>query len=140
MLKFKEKFKSFACIGDTIRLPLSQYVDLVATIQHDEDSSPRDYDCYSDHEISRWDNQEWGYCGIVLTAEINYLAASTASIDITSIWSVELNIGDNNDHATECANDLLNDTDVNLLLESIAESLNDAAKSCPSFQLSNTGE
>ena len=62
----KTKFDSYVCAGDSIQWEKDGFT-VTATIEHDADASPDDCECYSPEDIKRWRDDEWFYCGLVLS-------------------------------------------------------------------------
>lgn len=50
---FTNTFNSYACENDSISCNIGKYT-FTATIVHDSDSNPNDFECYSKDDISRW--------------------------------------------------------------------------------------
>lgn len=99
---FTAQFDKYACVNDSITCTIGKYT-FKATIEHDLDSSPNDCDCYSESDIARWKNDEWFYCGIVLSCEYNGVALECNE----SLWRIDTNFGEDNNYLTEVANELL---------------------------------
>lgn len=95
------KFNTCVCIGDTIAWSCEGY-DFVARLEHDYDTKPTDSECYDD-DIQRWKNDEWFYCGLILSVSRNGVQLSDHA---ASLWGIECNFGDNNDHLSEMALEL----------------------------------
>ena len=117
---FKEKFDTYACIGDTISTS-SKGFTITARIEFDDNYKIDDDDCHNldqkvtgcdDEQFTRllanrkaWFDDEWFYCGIVLSVSKNEIELVKYA---ASLWGIECNYPDgNNDHLTEAANDLL---------------------------------
>lgn len=98
---FKDNFKECALIGDSITCNIKD-VTYTATLHHDRESRPEDSECYSESQIKRFYDDEWHYCGIVISAERN----GWVKENLASLWGIELNLGDNS-YLLEVANDLL---------------------------------
>ena len=69
---------------DSKILPSQDGFDLRAHTEYDSDSSPLDSDCYTPKQVSAFNQGDWTYVGIIVTA-------SRAGIDLgsASIWSIE---------------------------------------------------
>lgn len=102
---FTTQFREFVCVGDTVQC-IVDGVMYTATVHHDADSHPSDFDCYSAHQIARFDNEEWFFCGIVLSAEDDN---GWTNDHIDSLWGVECNIANDNSYLLDVANELLAD-------------------------------
>lgn len=103
-MKFTQNFDKYVCVGDTISADITDKIRLVATVRHDSHSSPSDCDCYSDAAIKRWENEEWFYCGIVLSVQSH---DGTIYEELDSLWGIEANFGEDNAYLMEVANDLI---------------------------------
>ena len=99
------KFDSYACFGEARSVVVGQFT-VRAVIEHDQDSSPDEYDCYSDEDKARWRNDDWHFCGIVL-----HVSCGGVVIDdhAASLWGIELNLLDQNDYLSDVADELLPD-------------------------------
>ena len=96
------KFYSFVCVGDCISWSAEGF-DFVATIEHDEDSHVDDSECYTLEDVERWKNDEWFYCGLIVSVWRNgYQIEKHAA----SLWGIECNFGENNDYLSEVAQEL----------------------------------
>ena len=62
------KFNKHPCPGDSITWRNGGFT-LVARIEFDDATKPREFDGYSEEDIKRWEADEWCYVGIVVTAE-----------------------------------------------------------------------
>ena len=103
-MNFKEKFPSFACVGDTIHTSVNGF-DVTARIEFDGDSRVDDADCYDYASESAWQNGDWFYCGIVLSVSRKGVLIDEHA---ASVWGVEANFpGGNNSYLTDVANELL---------------------------------
>lgn len=102
-MQFSQKFKTYSCAEDSIRLEHSSGITFVATLEHDTDTRPTDFDCYTPEQIRDWKNDEWRYVGIVVTALFEGI-----EIDTESTWGCECNLNGNNDGLNEVANEDLN--------------------------------
>jgi hypothetical protein len=91
----------YVCIGDFVRWMHAGY-EMRATIRHDEDTKPTDFDCYSDDQVEAWTRDEWSFVGVVVTA-------SKAEIELgsASLWGVDCNFpGSDNSYLAQVAADL----------------------------------
>lgn len=105
------QFAKYACIGDSITWQFEGF-DITARIKFDDDTRPDQFDCYSEDEVKRWENNEWFYCGIVLSVSKNGIPIDG---DAVSLWGVDCNFSDTSnaylsevvqemeDEAVECA-------------------------------------
>ena len=104
--EFKDKFKNYACEGDTISVTIAGVV-YTARIEND--------DCYSidDEQFAKlleareaYFRGEWFYCGIIISATLEN--SPIFEYDLDSLWGIEVNYPDsNNDYLTQVANDML---------------------------------
>lgn len=109
------KFSSYACIGDTVERELPGGVYLRARIEPDYDSRPDDFECYTDDEIQRWRDDEWSYCGVVVSVHVG---EKTVDNHAGSLWGIELNFSDDgNSYLDEVADELADEVDVLGILE-----------------------
>jgi hypothetical protein len=95
-------FDKFTCIGDSRRVTVDGF-EFVATVLSDSDSSPDDYDCYSDEDKRAWRNDEWRFVGV-------HVSAHKADVELAeaSVWGVACNFPgtDNGCYLCEVAADL----------------------------------
>ena len=81
------QFDRFVCAGDTITWAHKGF-DICARVEYDSGTRPEDSDCYSKKQIDAWKNDEWFYCGIVLSVEFNGVELSDHA---ASLWGIECN-------------------------------------------------
>jgi hypothetical protein len=94
------KFHKYACVGDSIAWTVEGF-DIVASIEHDYDTRPTDFDCYDAEQVKAWEFDQWFFCGVVLSVSRNGVDLSDHA---ASLWGVECNLGTDNDYLTEvCA-------------------------------------
>lgn len=86
------KVNAYVCPGDTIKYSHGGY-DFVVEIATDSYSQPSDSECYSDEDIRKWKNDQWFYVGIVFTVYKNGIQISD---NLSSLWGIEANFGENN--------------------------------------------
>lgn len=86
MRKFP-KFDSYACVGDYIEWEKDGF-DIRATIEFDHDTKPTDFDCYTPIKIKQWKNDEWFFCGIVLSVSKNGVEIEDHA---ASLWGIDCN-------------------------------------------------
>lgn len=96
------QFDSFVCEGDTIGWSCEGF-DFVARIVHDHDTKPSDSECYTPEDITRWENDEWFYCGVVLSVSRNGVSLSDHA---ASLWGMDCNYGNDNKYLAEVAQEL----------------------------------
>lgn len=103
-----DKFKEFVCIGDTITWSVNdsetgKTIDITAQIVPDPDTNIDDFDCYSPHQVSRWKNDEWFFCGIVLVVSVERIELDEHA---ASCYGLEANISkQGNAYLTSVAKD-----------------------------------
>lgn len=109
------KFPKYACVGDTVERELPGGVYLRARIEHDDYTRPEDSDCYTGEDVQRWRDDEWSYCGIVVSVHVG---TDTIDDHAASLWGIELNFSDDgNSYLDEVADELCDQVDVLLILE-----------------------
>lgn len=119
-LSFTESFPQYACFEDYIETKHGLFT-LRATLKYDIDYHINYDDVHNpDQEVTgcdekqqarlmqareAWFNNEWCYCGVVLSAEYNGVPVSD---HYASLWAIEMNYPDtDNSHLLEVANELL---------------------------------
>lgn len=125
-MKFDRKFSQYACVGDTITADVTDQMQLVATLVYDDQCQPTDFDYYEEADIERWKNDEWHFVGIVLSIQSHDGMLHTR---LDSLWGNEANLGDNNDHLTDVANELIDERDIVDALRNIYEPVTRAIES-----------
>ena len=126
MEKFTEQFKNYACEGDTISVESCGF-DVTARIVRDEDAHINEYE-WPDDSIkaqASWWNDEWFYCGIVLSVSYRGLMLDEHA---ASLWGIECNFDPavGNDYLRVVANELLP--------EAITRGREQLDKACTYFQ------
>jgi len=97
------QFAKYVCIGDTIEWT-HQGFDFVARVAQDYDTKPADFDCYGPEDVTRWKNDEWFYCGIVLSV---YFKGIELSDHAASLWGIDCNFSDtSNAYLSEVAQEI----------------------------------
>jgi len=135
-MTFTEKFGSFVCLGDSLTCEVDG-VTVTARIAHDEtpDAPDQRQDGFwpslypndagfigagngwrdrfdaaqakAEAVMAAWENDEWFYCGIILSASIDGLDLADHA---ASLWGIEANYPDSeNAYLTEVANELLSE-------------------------------
>ena len=86
------KFDDYVIIGDFVEYTPENNnpsgFTIRATISEDFDSKPSDYDCYSEEEIKQWKNDDWFFCGVILSVHKSGICLSH---NATSLWGIECN-------------------------------------------------
>ena len=103
-----QKFNDYIVIGDYVEYTPTENnprgFTIRATIMEDTDSSPHDYDCYTEEQIKQWKNDEWFFCGIVLSV---YKAGVCLSDRAASLWGIECNFPNaSNSYLSDIVRDL----------------------------------
>lgn len=96
------KFNSYVCIDDTVNWSHDGF-DFTARIVFDYDSKPSDSECYDEQEIKNWKNDEWFFCGVILSVSFKGVELDN---NAASLWVIECNIGGNNDYLSEVCEEL----------------------------------
>lgn len=81
------QFQPYACVGDSINWEREGF-ELTARIVFDSDTRPEDSDCYTKRHIQAWRNDEWFFCGIVLSVSRNGVKICEHA---ASLWAIECN-------------------------------------------------
>lgn len=81
------KFDSYVCAGDSVQWDHEGY-SFTARIEFDHSTHIADFDCYSALKIKQWNNNEWFFCGIVISVEKNGVKLSDHA---ASIWGIDCN-------------------------------------------------
>ena len=133
-MTFTQKFDNYVCIGDTITCAVDGYT-VTARITHDENTDAPDErqdgfwpSLYPDDAgfigagngwrdrfdaaqaraekvMAAWKNDEWYYCGVILSVSIDGLTLDRFA---ASLWGIEANYPDSdNAYLSEVANELL---------------------------------
>lgn len=119
-MKFTDQFDKYVCVGDSIRLDISEKVSVVARLEFDQETRPEDSDCYDAKDVKRWKNEEWFYGGVVLSIQYE---GHTVRDHVASLWGIDCNYGQDNDYLAEVANDLLAESTLEIrgLLANLAD-------------------
>lgn len=59
---------------------------LTAVVYADADASPHDYDCYDEATVKAWNDNEWQFVGLVVTATL-----SDVELGEASLWGIDCN-------------------------------------------------
>jgi len=132
-MNFTEKFQTYVCLGDSISVDIGEYT-VTARIAHDDTvDKPGDRDCgfwpsldpnaagyigdgngwrkrfeqqaKAESIMAAWKNDEWFYCGIILSVKIYGIELTDHA---ASLWGIEANYPDSdNGYLSEVANELL---------------------------------
>jgi hypothetical protein len=96
------QFPAYACEGDRIEWTREGF-DFVARLVYDTDTKPTDFECCSPYDLARWKNDEWFYCGVVLSVSLKGIELDHHA---ASLWGIECNYGDDNAYLSEVAQEL----------------------------------
>lgn len=97
------QFDSYACEGDSISWDAEGYT-ITATIERDNDTRPDDSECYAPIKIKQWKNDEWFFCGVVLSVSFNGVGLGNHA---ASLWGVDCNYNKkSNRYLSEVAKEL----------------------------------
>ena len=133
-MTFTQKFSGFVCLGDSISCQVGAYT-VTARISHDDTGGRPDQrqdgfwpSLYKDDAgfigagngfrdrfdkaqakaqaiMDAWKNDEWFYCGIILSVKIEDVELTDHA---ASLWGIEANYPDSqNEYLSEVANELL---------------------------------
>ena len=133
-MSFLQKFDSYVCLGDSISCEVGDYT-VTARIAHDDTGGRPDQrqdgfwpSLYKDDAgfigsgngfrdrfdkaqakaqaiMDAWKNDEWFYCGIILSVKIEDVELTDHA---ASLWGIEANYPDRqNEYLSEVANELL---------------------------------
>jgi hypothetical protein len=81
------QFDSYACEGDTVQWSHEGF-GITARIEYDGETRPEHSDCYSKKQIQAWKDDEWFFCGVVLSVELNGVQLSDHA---ASLWGIDCN-------------------------------------------------
>ena len=108
----QQSFNQYACVGDSIQWQRAGF-HLQARIECDLDSRPEDqghdpkdpqYGEQNTAICEAWQNDEWFYCGIVVTASFKGIRVADHA---ASLWGIECNFpGSDNSYLNEVAAEL----------------------------------
>jgi len=135
---FTTQFDNYVCENDSIDCVVNG-IRYTARVQHDPDCSPRDYDapgcCFDTSSdeygeenqkiIDAWDNDEWFYVVVVVSACIDESGHELGDY-LACLGGVDCNFpGGDNNYLMDVANELLDEAkeEANKELESLRESL-----------------
>ena len=75
-------FSSYVCPGDSVMFEHGKFTFNVR-LEYDDFSTPYEWECYSDSDITRWKNDDWFYGGLVVSVSYNGFHISD---NIASLW------------------------------------------------------
>lgn len=117
---FKEQFGSYVCEGDTITCTVDG-VEYTARLEHDWDSKPTDFECYSEKQIEAWRRDEWHFFGVVIQSSKDGVELCDHA---ASLWGIEGNFPLRRKNPNRYFRDVANE----LLPEAIETTRKQAAK------------
>lgn len=101
---FQQTFDEHACVGDLIWCEVDG-ITYYAVLHHDPDTTPEDFDCYTDREITRWKNDDWFFGTVEIVAEVD----GWTKKGLAFLGGVDVNLASDNRYLTDIANDILPD-------------------------------
>lgn len=81
------QFDAFVCVGDSIEWEKEGFT-IRARIEFDSDSRPDDSECYTKRQIQAWRDDEWFFCGVVLSVSRNGVSICGHA---ASLWGIDCN-------------------------------------------------
>lgn len=103
MVSFKP-FRTDAMVGDSVSVDYGP-LTIRATIVSDNETSPAEFDCYSESELKAFNRGDWCYVGVMLSIHLDGITLDKCA---ASLWGIDSH-GDSGPYLTEIANDLLVD-------------------------------
>ena len=97
-------FRTDAMVGDSVSVDYGP-LTIRATIVSDNETSPAEFDCYSESELKAFNRGDWCYVGMVLSVHLDGITLDKCA---ASLWGIDSH-GDSGSYLTENANDLLAD-------------------------------
>lgn len=153
-LRFSERFGRYVCVGDTITTEAEGFT-VTATIHYDQDSGPPDEECdgfwpsldpkddgyigpkskstlarhmaHARHVLESWKNDEWFYCGIVLSVSKNGIELDDHA---AALWRIDANYPARGKRAQAKTNDYLSEVADEMLGEALEAGKAALAKLC----------
>lgn len=96
-------FDGYVVPGDRSTIIMEGF-EITATIVHDDGTTPAHFEVYTAEEIKSWENDEWSYCGVVVS--VSYKGVMLEA-HVASLWGIDLNFpGGDNSHLAEVAREL----------------------------------
>jgi len=105
-MNMNSEFAPDAFPGDQAVRRLPGGWQVTATIVHDEDTTPSEFDCYTRDEEVAWANNQWEFVGLILRVAKNGIPLDSCG---ASLWGIEMNPDDPDAHThlNEVFDDLL---------------------------------
>jgi len=108
-------FDRYVCQGDTVTIKTGLFI-FTARIEYDSGTRPEDFDCFDPEDpeygaenaaiIKAWRNDEWFYCGVVISSEYNGVTLPDSYL--ASLWGIEANFPNcDNAYLAEVVQELL---------------------------------
>lgn len=100
------KFDNFAICSDTVQGIQGDFT-VTVLLDHDPDVTPDHFDCHSETDKQRWRDDEWFYGLLRAKVSVDVAGQSVLLDDCAAVLGgVEVNIGDDNSHLDEHAEEL----------------------------------
>ena len=96
------QFDRYVCVGDSVNWTVDGF-DITARVEYDPDTRPEDFDCYSAKQITAWKNDEWFFCGIILSVSRNGVELSNRA---ASLWGVDCNFPSRRKNPNLCLSEI----------------------------------
>lgn len=98
-------FPSHPDVDDWVQTTYGPFT-IKATLVLDNDTSPRDFKCYTPEDFEAWLSEGWCYVGVVLSLWRENVCFDDS---IASVWGIELGLHnkDAREYVNEVANDML---------------------------------
>jgi hypothetical protein len=97
-------FRNDAMVGDTVSVDYGA-LTIRATIVPDNDTSPTDFDCYTEKQIEAYNRGEWRFVGVVVSIHLDDI---TLDDHAASLWGCDCGDGAGG-YLSDTANDLLHE-------------------------------
>lgn len=81
------QFDRYVCAGDTVQWEHEGF-NITARVEYDQETRPEDSECYTPRQVAAWKNDEWFFCGVVLSVELNGVQLSDHA---ASLWGIDCN-------------------------------------------------
>jgi hypothetical protein len=105
-VQIQDFFGPFVCDGDSISAQHDQF-SFTATITHDPDTRPTDFDCYSPENIKSWKKEDWYFGVMGVSASYNDFLLDDC---IVAIGGVNVNFPESdNSYLNEIAKELFDE-------------------------------
>lgn len=116
------KFADYVCVGDSITWKKDGFT-FTASIHADSATTPYDFGGHSSKKIKEWENNQWFFCGIIVSATKGGIVLSE---NVANLWGLVCNYNKNSSRylRTVCM-DLQDDalSEANLQIQKIVQAL-----------------